>query len=493
MAQVKSKFQDAQDERICLAALLKKPEFIVNLDKWSLKPAAFSYKIHQTIYSSILLLYNEKGSLDIYILSNKLKSHGISVVNDISILEYLEMLDSIQVTENHYPEYFENLAKWYYLRETEKKLQEYQEKLWENRQKPLSDIVNFVEKASSDVSTISVSSLDTDFVDLWADGERIIKEIADQDTPMGIFSPFKTYNDMYGMLTFGDAYVFAAQKKTGKSTFLAYWASNLAKQPNTKCLYFDTEMESWRVVCRNVASEAGEKEIYFRNGKFKDDKTKVSKAQRVFDEWGKMPGKLYHVYAARKSIQEVEAIVKRFHARHIKPGENLVVIYDYAKITTEISENKQEWLLMGEKMNALKELASALPRTVVLTAVQLNEQDKIAASARISWFASSTFFLKRKTPEQLQRHGLEFGNMVLEEYVVRSQGEFYDEWVEIKQGSESRFIKNAINLNSLNFKIDDLGTYKEMIKTIEKRGGQLALADSKKKNYGKIAEEFNDF
>ncbi len=481
-----------EDERVALAAILQDPRFISQLQDFQLKVSIFYWKEHQTIYSAILSMYNEKGSIDLYTVANKLKTIGLSKFNDIDIFDYLEILNETPTSKDYYAQYFENVCRWYYLRLADEKFAGGRKKLRENRDKSLVEIVNIIDGVSADVSTVNVSNMDDEIIDLYADGERIIKEIADRKDPMGVMSPFKSFNDMFGMLTHGDAYIFAAQKKTGKSTLLLFLANYLSSQDNIKIIYIDTEMEGWRNVTRNISAETNEKEVYFRNGKFKNDSNRVSKAQKVFDEWGQKKGRLFHMYAAKKDIHEVEAIVKRFHSKHIKEGETLVAIYDYAKVTTEASDTKQEWLIMGEKMMALKDLASSLKRTIVLTACQLNEQNSIASSARISWFASATFYLKKKTPEQLQRHGLEFGNLILEEYVTRSQGEFYEEWVELQQGGESKYIKNAINLQSENFTIKDLGTYKEMIRKITSRGGQLELAKPQKKEYGKMAtsEEF---
>lgn len=481
-----------EDERVFLAALLQDPKFIVELDSFEVKPDVFFFLPHKTLYSAILATFGESGAVDAYILTNRLKTLGITTVNDISIFDYItEYLAPISVNRDFYPQYTQNLLRWYFLREADKRHSKARNDLRRNRDKSLPEIMEMIEKTSEDISTIRVSNLDEEFVDLFGQGESVLKGIAESETPMGLYTPWKSYNDKYGPLTYGDAYIFAAQKKTGKSTFLMALSSHLAKQGNGNVLvlFCDTEMESWRQMTRNAAAETGIKEFYFRNGGFKDDKNMISKAERVFEQWKDLKGRVFHLYAADKTIDDIEILVKRFHSRYIKEGYSLCLTYDYLKTTGESTENQKEWEVLGNKMNVLKKLASSLKNTIVISAIQLNEENNIAMSSRISWFSSQTMFLKRKTPQQLENHGLQYGNVILEEYVTRSQGEFYEQYVPVAQGGETRYIKNSINLDFNNFNIVDKGDYKKMIAEIEARNGQLQLAEPKENKYRKALKD----
>lgn len=484
---------DAGEERVALACILKNPELIATLDDFALKPAIFYFKEHQIIFSTLLSIYNEKGGIDPFLVINKLKSFGITSFQGIPISDYIETIGAISCSPKNVGEYFETVCKWYYTRIADDKIKEKRQELRRGATaRSLSETVEFVEKANADITTISVSNLDEDFVDIWDKGEEIIREIAQRDKPTGIRCPFDSFHKQYGLMGFGDMIVIGAQKKTGKSTLLRFWGEAIAaSDEDTIVLYIDYEMATHQVVSRAIAADTKEKEVFFREGTFKNDPQKVAKAQKTFDKWNNRPkGKMIHLYANRKGIEEIEILVKRFHSRHVKEGKNLLVINDYLKIVTESTDNQKEWEVMGRKGNAFKELAGQLPRTVVLTAIQLNEEDKVAMSARIGWFCTSIFFLRKKSPDQMQRHGDKYGSLILEEYVTRFQGEEYEEFIEIKQGSETKRIKNCINIYSNNFHLEDRGTYKQMVKEIEAKGGQLELAPPKEGKYQRAVQNF---
>lgn len=475
-------------ERVCLAAMVQFPDLICDLERWQLKPDVFSHSVHKCLYSGIIALAN-KGPVDPYLLSSHLSSLGITKMNDVSLHDYIEVLTEIPLSKDSFHSFFEELVKYYYSRKADAKCAQMRVDIRRNLEKPFSEVVTEIEKGFSDVSTLQVSNLDSEFVDIFGTAESTIKSIADGE-PTGVWSPFKSFNDYYGPFTFGDSYVFAARSKVGKSTLLSYLSTSIVKDnPKVKILICDTEMEARRVQCRNLSSETGVNEFYFRNGGFKNDKNMVSKAEKTFEKWKGLEGRIYHLYAADKPISEIQSIVKRFYSRYIKDDEILIIVYDYIKETGEgAGQDKKEWELVGLKANILKQMASATPRTIVLTSVQLNEEDKVAQSARILWFSSMVALLKKKTPEQLQSHTMEFGTHYLEVLVTRSQGENFEEFVPFQQAGETKYIRNNINLKFENFSIEDKGTYKAMVKKLESSGRQLEIAKPKENKYRKALE-----
>lgn len=481
MSLAQTELYDANDERVVLAVLLKDNNFIVNLDKWDLKPETFYWPEHQALFSAIISTYNEKGSVDSYIVCNRLKTLGLTKFNDLDIFQYVTgTLMKIPVSKDHYGSYLEDLCRWYYLREADLKFANGRKSLRAERGKPLGEIKGMVDLIASDVSTINVSNLDDEFVDLYGSAEQTIKGIAERGEPMGLYSPWKSYNDMYGPLSYGDSFIFAAKSKVGKSTILAALQDYLVKtNDDVYVLILDTEMDAMRVQCRNLAAETSENEFYYRNGGYVNSEQMVSKSEEVFEKWKDLSGRVFHIYAADKPIDEVEALVKRFHGKHVKNNGTLLVVYDYLKETGESTDKDPEWAVMSRKGNALKKLAQALPRTIVITAVQLNQEGNVSQSSRLLWTASQVVILHKKSPEDIENHTDQFGTHFLETLVTRSQGENNEEYVSFEQGTEKKWIKNNINFLFKNFRVDDLGTYKEMIEKLAIQGRQLTLVKPK--------------
>lgn len=474
---------DDQSERILLAVLLQDPKFIVNLDKWEIKPQAFYFSVHQTIYSVIISVYNEKGLVDPFIVASKLKSFGVTSYNDVSILEYLEILLAIPVVEDSYADYLEEVLTLYYLREADKKHEGARKDLRRKKGENLSQILSFIEKTSEDISTIKVSNSDDEFKDLFGTLEESIKGIADSGELPGLYSPFKTFNARHGVFKFGGSYVFAAQGKVGKSTFLLNMAEFFAMEGKgkTKVLIFDTELSTIENQTRLMASESGVKENHYVEGSFKNNPSEVAKAEKVFEKYRDVKGLIYHIYAPEKKIEDVESMAKRFYTRHVKEGENFVVIYDYIKITGENTIDQQEWAIIHNKSNRLKKLAASLPRTIVLTSVQLDDENRTAMSRRIIWESSGVWLLKKKTPDEQFKHGEKFGTHILEEKVTRGQGDDYQEFCQATVGKEMTWIKNNLFFDFSNFKVKESGTTEDMLR--EQTGQQLTPRKERSKGW----------
>lgn len=482
----KIELHSQESERAVLAILLQDNDFIVNIDKWDLKSDTFFFKEHRVIFSAIMALYRKRGSVDAITLGNEVKSYGVTHYNSLSIQDYIETINITPIRKNLYSGYLDDVCKWYFLRQTRDKLKDGWEEIRGNRNLSLGELQGMVEKMAVDTTTTHVSNLDEEFVDFYGTAEEVIKGIAEGEKETGLYGPWKTWSDFFGPMGFGELFMFAARSKVGKSSILTYLSDYFVKQyPNVKVLFFDSEMESERVQTRNLAAETGIKEFYFRHGGFKDNKEMVSKAEKAFDKWKALKGRFYHIYGADKPIDEVEAIAKRFHTKHIKEDEILILTYDYVKSTGEVTSDSPEWMVIGDKANRLKKLASSLPRTIVLSAIQLNQEDNIAMSARVGWVTNYLGKLKRKSPEELEEHTDQFGTHYLETILTRSLGEFAEETIAIQRGSETKYVPNNINLKFDNFSIEDMGSFKEMVKKLDSQGRQLTLkkSDKPKRDY----------
>ncbi len=466
-------------ERVCLASLIQHNEAIPDL-MGIIKPEHFTEKLHRDLYRLIMSLYQETGNVDEILLVTKAKSIGMTTINDYSVADYvLEVLRYMSVNIEEIPNYFRELAGFFIKRRTYSALGECQQDIKKNLAKPLHEILPELEKKISEALNLETEG-SVEFNDLYGDMEAVVKERAESESDFCILSGFETFDKKYGGFPYGSLYIFAAPAKTGKSTWLLQIAKNAAKiaKNNCKVLFLDTELLFSDVVFRNVASLTDEKEWLFRSGHFRNNKNIVSKTEHLWEESRKMAGMIKHAYVANQNISQVSSVIRRWHAKHVRPGEAALVIVDYLKLG-ENEGDLDEWQRMGIKTDVLKKLAAALPQTAIVTAVQTNQQGNIAQSGRIAWFCSNAYKLIRKDPDEFSSDGEKFGSHKLVELFIRNQGEEgsgTNSFVKVQSGDgKAQWRPNYINYDFDNFEVRERGTYEDVLNA---NAGQLEPEDT---------------
>jgi hypothetical protein len=150
-----------------------------------------------------------------------------------------------------------------------------------------------------------------------------------------------------------------------------------------------------------------------------------------------------------------------------------VIIYDYIKLTGESDKNKQEYQLIGDKVNSLKQLSLEL-NVPILTACQLNrsaengvdDSSAISQSDRLQWYASYVAIFRRKTVEEIAEDGQEFGSHKMIPLATRFQGrdsQGHHDLVRIQDGRSVRYQPNFISFNIANFNVQETGTLSEIV------------------------------
>jgi len=342
--------------------------------------------------------------------------------------------------------------------------------------------------------------MEEELIDFYGVLQKTVEDAANSGEPLGLFSPFEIFNRWYGLLRFGNVYAFCAKAKVGKTTMLNFFANffSRSKDKKTHVLYGDTEMTATENIMRYMAAQTGVDAVEFEEGTYTKNKEYSTRAQRVFEDAKQYAGLFHHIDAGNKTISQFESVCRRYHRRFVKEDENLVIIYDYIKLTGESEKDKKEWEIIGEKANSLKQMAKTLKRTVVITSVQLNEQGNVSQSARIKWFLTGIFKLYRKSYQEICEYGHKFGSHRLEKIETRFLGREGRTKAEKPirivgkddKGKEKiEFVQNAINLHFDAFHVSEKGTYEEEVEEMLADGKQLTIAQPKSK-YGEMLERF---
>jgi hypothetical protein len=242
---------------------------------------------------------------------------------------------------------------------------------------------------------------------------------------------------------------------------------------NCRALVLDTEMTTLDMKFRIASSVTGIPVWHLETGNWKKNGQLYTKFQDSKNEIKALQNKVDHLQVSGKPIEQVISIVKRWYYTKVGRGNPCVVVYDYIKLTGEFEKNKQEYQLIGEKVNALKELSLELD-VPILTACQLNrsaengvdDSSAISQSDRLQWFASYVAIFRRKTVEEIAEDGQEFGSHKMIPLATRFQGresQGHHDLVRIQEGRAVRYQTNFISFNISNFNVQETGTLSDIV------------------------------
>lgn len=465
---IHSKLNTPQEqERACLACFLKWPQNIADFSG-VLKSNHFENKIHAAIYTAMTVVYSASGTLDAVLLSEKLNAIGLKQFEDLNIFEYLEALSQMLVREDSLLHYISNIIKYDFARKADKALDTSKKEIRDNIEKPLSQLALIIENTLKTAGTENVSN-EEEPIDIFSVMPDWVMQWGQEQKPTFLKLPWPVFTKLYGGLSFGDLYVIAAPPKVGKSTIVNFLAYSAAGEPTNNCkvLILDTELETERIVSRNLASISNVNEFKIKNGLFQNNISEKNKVISAFNSVDRYKSRVYHKYVANRSIDEVLSIARRWYAKNVKKGESCLIVYDYLKSTQEnIKDAFAGYELLGMKTDKLKKLASELPMTCCLTAVQTNRNNETAMSSQIEWHCSNMYRLEKKTAEEVSEFGREFGTHKLVEVRARVQGEFAqgaDNYVKKVTEDGDVYVNNFINLKIDNFNVTECGSLEDIL------------------------------
>lgn len=206
-------------------------------------------------------------------------------------------------------------------------------------------------------------------------------------------------------------------------------------------------MSTQEVMFRMASAKTGVSTWYLRTGQYKNSSELYEKVAQVWDEFEK-DDFYYHYHVRNKTIEEIASIVRRWYYSEVGKGNPCVIAYDYVKLTGErLGSNVAEHQVIGAKIDALKRMAEEI-KAPVITALQqnrsgdsfnkdifsiLDDSTTAALSDRINWFASLVAIFRKKTPDEREIDGEEFGSHKLIPVEIRSLGRASENWQDTMQ------------------------------------------------------------
>jgi len=463
-----------QVEKYVLSGLIRFPASFADIESF-ISDGDFMNEVHYTIFCVFKETFNKGEQIDKILISQKCQNLGITFKDQsIDIFNYVNSICLIPTSQPGLIEGARELLKLRIRREIEQTGDEIKKFANSCAEKPIEEIITESDKIYNN-KICAYASENNKPEDITANIIEIIEERGNnpiQDT--GLVTPYKNFNRLYGGIRPGNIYAWVSRPKHGKSTILNDLAIKVTTMnKGCRALVLDTEMSTIDMKFRIASSLTGIPVWHLETGNWKKNANLFQKFDQSKAKIKTLSNQVDHLQVAGKPIEEVASIVKRWYFSKVGRGNQCVIVYDYIKLTGESDKNKQEYQLIGDKVNALKELCLEL-NVPILTACQLNrsaengvdDSSAISQSDRLQWYASFVAIFRRKSVEEIADDGIEFGSHKLIPLATRFQGKDsagHHDLVRIKEGKKIKYMPNYISFNINNFNVDETGTLEDIL------------------------------
>lgn len=475
-----------------LAGLIKYPEkyveiatFISEKDFWN-----ESSKINRVIFIVLKQAIEGGDKIDEIVLSQRVKTFGISFEENINVSDYIESLSLRKICKETIINTAKELKKFTIRREIHTSSMEIAKKM---RSIP----------ASSDYSSIieAADKIYNNQINMYENGIEkpkniygLMKDLVEERgnnpiTEFGFVGPHPRLQDIYGsLLRPGNITVIVARSGVGKTQFCLDFITKVAAKYNAPILHFDNgEMSEEELIMRQCAALSGVPLHLLETGKWRQAGGEI--INKVRATWDKIKNqRLYYYNVGGMNVDSQINLLKRFYYSEVGRGNPLIFNFDYIKTTYETNgSNKQEWQIVGEMVDKYKKciqreiVSDSIPNISMFTSVQSNklgivnnrqssnvtdDESIVSLSDRITQFSSHMFILRNKTSDELQSEK-GFGTHKFINVKARHLGKDIAGAISPVKLPDGSVKKNFINLEFNNFCITEKGDLRDIVANME--------------------------
>lgn len=406
-----------------IATLIHHPEYIFESEE--LIPQHFSDYDNQCVYAAIYCLTsNGVFSVDAYNIIEALNSSEATrkFSENLTVDKLNELIDMSDILSRHtvdeYKILVKNVCDASFRREMYSKLEECKYLCADVTSEDIkSTIYRIIDET---ISSYSMSNDVPTFAELVDDMWDEIK-VRQGEGYAGIPFKFPMLNE-YVTIEKGELVIFGAQQKAGKSIMLLNCAVDLLRQ-GYSVLYIDSELSTRMFTVRLLSHLSGVPFRDLRSGNYGNEEA-ANIAAAI--QWLKgMP--FTHKYMPFFDDREIYSVTRQVN--HKYPLD--VIVIDYFKSTGNETDAYSTYAKMGRCVDLVKNEICGDMNIAGLGAAQATINNRLADSAKIARNASTIVMIMDKTPEEIDRDGVECGNKKLFVPVNRNgmqmaEGEYID-------------------------------------------------------------------
>ncbi|MEY4387953.1 MAG: Replicative helicase [Verrucomicrobiota bacterium] len=325
---------------------------------------------HQTIYDTILAMYDKREAVDLITLQQRLKDNN--VLDQVGGIAYLSSLQDAVPSAANLSYYLDIVLEKSVLRKMIRTCSDIVARAYENE----GEVDTLMDEAERDVLRIAesrVSSATPGIKELVKKAITTIEQFHERQGALtGVATGFADLDKMTSGLHGGEMIVIAARPSMGKTSLAMNIAEHVCLQDRLPVGVFSLEMTAESLVLRMLCSHS---RVNLRN--VRDGFLAERDFPKLTGAAGKMASApLFIDDSAGLSILQLRAKARRMHQQH---GIKLLVI-DYLQLlhstAARAKENRQQEI--ADISSGIKALAKELDIPVIVLA-QLNrelEKDK---------------------------------------------------------------------------------------------------------------------
>jgi len=368
-------------EQQCLASLLEFPDLYWDVDGFT-QEEDFQIVEHRCCYILIREARLKKEPINSVVLAGRLVGMGISKFQgELPVHDYIDSLKYAKFADIPSGRLgFKELSKLRILRNIYYSGAEIQSHVIKNANDELEKIITGSDEIYNKISNISIASKQEP-IDLYGNFLNYLDKIGTDPHKQGIHCPYPIFRDLYGDFYPKSLNFIVARAKVGKSSILENicWQAVTNPKQKVKALILDTEMDEQMQRNRRLSNLSGINEWFIRTGKFKQNQKmfeSVIKAAKTLDKYA---GLISYIAIGNADISYIASIIRRWVKKNQRDDTQLLVVYDYIKLSGELSEQKysryRDYQIVGHKVDTLKQLANSLD-IPILTAGQTNRMNE---------------------------------------------------------------------------------------------------------------------
>ncbi len=396
--------QNIEAEQSVLGALMLDKDAILKVANL-IRLGDFYKDIHNTIYETMLHLYEQREPIDVLSLSNRLEEKGqLDKIGGSSYLATLVNTVPSSANVGHY-------AKVVQKKSTLRRLIETASAIVELGYKEEEDMEKLLDEAEQRLFSVSQKYIKQDFVPIKSILEAAfnrIDELHKGDHKLrGIPTGFTDLNNILAGFQKSDLIILAARPSIGKTTLALDFARQIAVKEKIPVGIFSLEMGSDQLVDRMLAAQSGVDLWRLRTGRLKtgegdDDFQRIGEAMGVLSE-----APIFIDDAGSANIMEIRTMARRLQMEH---NVGLIII-DYLQLmegrsysgdnrVNEISEISRSLKQLARELNIPVIALSQLSRAVESRSPQIPKLSDLRESGSIEQDADVVMFLYREDREK---------------------------------------------------------------------------------------------
>lgn len=476
-------------EKQLLAGLIKDTDSFAEISDFINNDDFYSEEsnLHKTIFTVIKQAYQSGDDIDEIIIAERISSIGLSFEDNLNPSDYIKSLALRKVPSGNVIKTAKELKKTSVRRGIYKAAQDVAGEMKKmSPEVPYTDIIDKADHLYN--SKINLYEAGDNLPENIYEGmEDIIEDRGNNPlVEFGMMGPHEKVNQMYGsLLRPGNITVIVARSGVGKTQFCMDYATKVSLKYDVPVLHFDNgEMSKEELIMRQCAALSGVPMHLLESGKWRQAGEDV--VQKVRDVWPKIKNlKFYYYNVGGLDVDSMVNTLKRFYFSTVGRGNKMIFSFDYIKTTSESTENKNEYQLVGEIVDKFKKcvqkdiLHEGEPIIPMITSVQSNrygitnnrnsqnivdDESIVSLSDRIIQFCTHMFILRNKTADEIEIEGGNFGTHKLIGIKARHLGEDIAGALEPVQVGDS-LRKNFINLDFKNFNITERGDLRDIVRS----------------------------